>query len=62
MVAKLTTLADSQNSNTTAPSGRELYYLQFLLWAVSPETFGYTLVFVHTKKCGLISTESFDGC
>jgi hypothetical protein len=35
---------DSQNSDTTAPSGRELYYLQFSLQAASPETFGYTLV------------------
>jgi hypothetical protein len=35
---------DSQNSDTTAPSGRELYHLQFSLQAVSPETFGYTLV------------------
>jgi hypothetical protein len=30
---------DSQNSDTTAPSGRELYYLQFSLQAASPETF-----------------------
>jgi hypothetical protein len=35
---------DSQNSDTTTPSGRELYHLQFLLQAISPETFGYTLV------------------
>jgi hypothetical protein len=34
---------DSQNSDTTAPSGRELYHLQFSFQAVSPETFGYTL-------------------
>jgi hypothetical protein len=33
---------DSQNSDTTTPSGRELYHLQFSLQAVSPETFGYT--------------------
>jgi hypothetical protein len=32
---------DSQNSDTTASSGRELYYLQFSLQAASPETFGY---------------------
>jgi hypothetical protein len=37
---------DSQNSDTTAPSGRELYYLQFSLQAASPETFGYTLIFI----------------
>jgi hypothetical protein len=35
---------DSQNSDTTASSGRELYHLQFSLQAASPETFGYTLV------------------
>jgi hypothetical protein len=29
---------------TIAPSGRELYHLQFSLLAASPETFGYTLV------------------
>jgi hypothetical protein len=35
---------DSQNSDTTARSGRELHHLQFSLQAVNPETFGYTLV------------------
>jgi hypothetical protein len=35
---------DSQNSDTTAPSGRELYYLQLLLQAASPEAFGYTIL------------------
>jgi hypothetical protein len=35
---------DSQNSDTTAPSGKELYHLQLSLQAVSTETFGYTLV------------------
>jgi hypothetical protein len=39
---------DAQNSDTTAPSGRELYHLQFSLQAASPETFGYTLV------CGVV--------
>jgi hypothetical protein len=29
---------DSQNSNTTAPSGRDLYHLQFSVHAASPET------------------------
>jgi hypothetical protein len=43
MTAKLTRL-DSQNSDTPAPSGRELYHLQFSLQAASPETYGYTLV------------------
>jgi hypothetical protein len=41
---------DSQNSETTAPSGRELYHLQLSLQAASPETFGYTLVFMKTLK------------
>jgi hypothetical protein len=41
---------DSQNSDTTAPSGRELYHLQFSLQAVSPETFGYTLVNVFSGR------------
>jgi hypothetical protein len=35
---------DSQNIDTTTPSGRELYHLQFLLQATSPETFRYTIV------------------
>jgi hypothetical protein len=35
---------DSQNSDTTAHSGRELYHLQFSLQAASPETSGHTLV------------------
>jgi hypothetical protein len=35
---------DSQNSDTTASSGREVYHLQFSLQVVSPETFGYTVV------------------
>jgi hypothetical protein len=39
---------DSQNSDTTAPSGRELYRLQFSCQAASPETFGYATVFVST--------------
>jgi hypothetical protein len=34
---------DSRNGDITAPSGRELYHLQFSLQAASPETFGYTL-------------------
>jgi hypothetical protein len=42
-----THLIDSQNSDTTAPSGRELYHLQFSLHAASPETFGYTLVYYY---------------
>jgi hypothetical protein len=35
---------DSQNSDTPALSGRELYHLQFLLQAASPETF-----WIHTR-------------
>jgi len=37
---------DSQNSDTTASSGRDLYHLQFLLQVASPEIFGYTLICV----------------
>jgi hypothetical protein len=40
-----TDYTDSQNSDTTASHGRELYHFQFLLQAASLETFGYTLVF-----------------
>jgi len=35
---------DPQNSDSTSPSGSELYHLQFSLQTASPETFGYTLV------------------
>jgi hypothetical protein len=35
---------DSQNSDTTALSSRELYHLQFLLQAASPEISGYRVV------------------
>jgi hypothetical protein len=35
---------DSQDSNTTVPSGRELLHLQFSLQVASLETFGYTLL------------------
>jgi hypothetical protein len=38
MAAKLIRLTH-KNSDTTASSGRELYSLQFLLQAASPETF-----------------------
>jgi hypothetical protein len=37
---------DSKNSDTTAPSGRELFSLQ----AASPETFGYTFSHPCTKR------------
>jgi len=43
-VARLT-----QNSDTTAPSGRELYHLQFSLQEASPGTFGYTLVYAYME-------------
>jgi hypothetical protein len=45
MAAKLSRLTH-KNSDTTAPSGRYLYRLQFSLQAVSPETFTYTLVYI----------------
>jgi hypothetical protein len=41
---------NSQNSDTTAPSGRELYHLQYSLQAASTETFVYTLVNFMTIK------------
>jgi len=41
---------DSQNSDTTAPSARELYHLQFSLQAASSETFGHILVFRLTGE------------
>jgi hypothetical protein len=48
MAAKLSRL-DSQNSDTTVPSDRKLYHLQFSLQEASPETFGYTLVYSHLR-------------
>jgi hypothetical protein len=45
MAAKFTRLI-----HKTAPSGRELYHLQLSLQAASPETFGYTLVFVDKPQ------------
>jgi hypothetical protein len=44
---------DSQNSDTTASSGRELHHLQFSLQAASPATFGYTLVLNSLLRLGL---------
>jgi len=35
---------DSQNSDTTTPSGIDLYHLQFSLQAANPESFEYSLV------------------
>jgi hypothetical protein len=49
---------DSQNSDTTAPGGRELYHLQFSLHAASPETSGYTLVFCCCSYVKKYSRES----
>jgi hypothetical protein len=61
---------ESQNSDTTAPSGRELYHLQFSLQAASSETFGYIVVdgFVfrryktgHEDKHGLSVSRDMEG-
>jgi hypothetical protein len=52
---------DSQSSDTTAPSGRELYHLQFSLQAASPETYGYTLVFPLTNKRAVECIRSLPG-
>jgi hypothetical protein len=43
---------DSQNRDISAPSGRELYHLQFSLQAARAETFGYTLVYSDHKGMG----------
>jgi len=48
MAAK-THWTDSQNSDTAAPRGWELYHLEFSLQAASPETFGYTLVYLEVR-------------
>jgi len=40
-------LLDLQNSDTTAPSGRELYTLQFSLQAASPENFRFTVLYEY---------------
>jgi hypothetical protein len=51
--------ADSQNSDTTASSGRVLYHLQFSLEAASPETFGYKLVrYFSPGKCSEMTLRS----
>jgi hypothetical protein len=41
---------DSQNSDTTAPSARELYHLLFSFQTASPETFGYTFICYIASK------------
>jgi hypothetical protein len=43
---------DSQNSDTTASNGRELYHLQLSVQAAIPETFGYTLVVPKSRMLG----------
>jgi hypothetical protein len=54
-----THLTESQNSDTTAPSGRELCHVQFSLQAASPETFGYTLVHV-LFRFRILTSESYE--
>jgi hypothetical protein len=49
---------DSQTSDTTASSGRQLYHLQFSLQAASPETFGYTVVLQYIKVKEVIFLQS----
>jgi hypothetical protein len=49
---------DSQNSDTTASSHRELYHLQFSLQEVSPEIFGY--IPVHGFTAQKTSTRIFN--
>jgi hypothetical protein len=43
--------AESQNRATAAPSGRELYHLQFSLQAASPETLGQSSYFWFPHAC-----------
>jgi hypothetical protein len=50
---------DSQNSDTTAPHGRELYHLQFSLQAASPETFDYTIVQRQVEVSRVVTPRSF---
>jgi len=45
MAEKLTKL--THKITIQPPTGRELYDLQFLLHAASPEAFGYTLVYCY---------------
>jgi len=45
MTSELTRLTHKIIIYTTAPSGRELYHLQFSFQVGSPETSGYTLVY-----------------
>jgi hypothetical protein len=52
---------DSQNSDTTASSGRELHHLQFSLQAASPETFGYTLISTFVISLHAVLMPSFTG-
>jgi len=40
---------DSQNSDTAAHNGRELYHLQSSFQAASPETFGYPSYELHVS-------------
>jgi hypothetical protein len=56
MTSKLSRLTQ-KNSYMTAPSGRELYHLQFSLQATSLETFGYAFVYTSLdtdKDCNLL--------
>jgi hypothetical protein len=41
---------NNNNNNTAAPSGWQLYNLQFSLQEASPETSGYTLISFFEKK------------
>jgi hypothetical protein len=52
-------VTDSQNSDKTAASGRELYHLQFSLQAASPEIFEYTIVCFNQQH--ILREEGGDG-
>jgi hypothetical protein len=55
MAAELTRLTHK----TTAHSGRELYHLLFSFPAASPETFGYTLVFLSLHILQILKVLTF---
>jgi hypothetical protein len=50
---------NSQSSDTTASSGREVYHLQFSLQAANPETFGYTVISIYLIRQ---HTEGIEKC
>jgi len=54
MAAEITGLRDKY-----APSGRQLYHLQFSFQAASPETFGYTVVCLVYEMSEIFGSNEF---